>query len=460
MTTADVFESLYDCLRRRPRPEDVAQIVEDALGPALRPDEARVLSLASRHSLRKGVAAWSSMADSFFRAPGADRQVQAVSSLFGIAVPDALDCTDPDRVLDFLAAVAPLVAWQVGAHGQPRLDRAGREAAGVAYRKRAYNKRFRLLKRLEQKLVRMARNERIYGYTRLGKGGFVLDIALDDLRRDLPTACFVAYYVARLGLRSAFANGPQERAFDEVSATLFGVARRSPSCDWFTIAQVRPDAEVLARLSDGQRGILLGRAFGVLEEMADLLAEQWSRLPVDRATLVVRRGSDSSTWNQIAGGWNRAREHWISLLYAMNLDHVLESICPGKVLRLMAADVARWHQASGGGLHPDTKVWAALPLPWEVLAGRATCGRERVLSACREAGVLTGGWVMPRGERKPVPFKPTPELVHGVAVASPALAATLRQARWFSGKDPRPLDAPIEVTRDAKGFALGARGVS
>jgi hypothetical protein len=206
---------------------------------------------------------------------------------------------------------------------------------------------------------------------------------------------------------------------------------------------------------------LLGRAFGVLEEMAGLLAAPWARLPVDRATLIVRRGSDSSTWNLVAGGWNRAREHWISLLYAMHLDRVLDSICPGKVLRLMAADVARWHQLSGGALHPDTKVWANLPLPWEVIAGRASCNRHQVLLTCRQEDGLSGGWVAPPGERKPVPFKPTPELVHGVAVASPALAVTLRRAGWFSGKaGVRAVDRPTDIARDASGFALGVRDAS
>jgi hypothetical protein len=37
-------------------------------------------------------------------------------------------------------------------------------------------------------------------------------------------------------------------------------------------------------------------------------------------------------------------------------------MCPGKVLRLMAADVAWWHRQSGGGLHQDTAVWKELPL--------------------------------------------------------------------------------------------------
>jgi len=57
-------------------------------------------------------------------------------------------------------------------------------------------------------------------------------------------------------------------------------------------------------------------------------------------------------------------------------------------------------------------------------------------------------------------FSPTPELVHGVAVTSPALAAVLRKAGWFSGKavTALPEGTPaVDVVRDDKGFALSAR---
>ena len=50
----------------------------------------------------------------------------------------------------------------------------------------------------------------------------------------------------------------------------------------------------------------------------------------------------------------------MALLYALDMDEVLDQMCPGKVLRLMAADVAFWHRAVGGGLEPDTAVWAEL----------------------------------------------------------------------------------------------------
>jgi hypothetical protein len=178
--------------------------------------------------------------------------------------------------------------------------------------------------------------------------------------------------------------------------------------------------------------------------------------------MIVQRGNDSSTWNITAGAWNKAREAWIGVVYALGLDELLESQCPGKVLRLMAADVAVWHRVSGGELDPDTAVWAALPLPWEVLSGEAECSRSRVEEVCARFGVnpVKKGWISPRPGRQVQEFRPTPELVHGVTVASPELGRVLRSAGWFSGKPGRGVPGKVEVIRDEHGFALEARSSS
>jgi hypothetical protein len=105
-------------------------------------------------------------------------------------------------------------------------------------------------------------------------------------------------------------------------------------------------------------------------------------------------------------------------------------------MRLMAADVAAWHRSADGKLHPDTVVWATLPPPWDVLTGWEACTRSDVEKACRNAGVDAekNGWVGPRPSPRAVAFRPTPELVHGVAVSNPYLADWLRRAGAFSGK--------------------------
>jgi hypothetical protein len=142
--------------------------------------------------------------------------------------------------------------------------------------------------------------------------------------------------------------------------------------------------------------------------------------------MIVRRGNDSSTWNATAGAWNKAREAWFAVLYAMGLDGVIDAFCPGKALRLMAADVAAWHRAEGDGLDKDTGVWSDLPLPWEVLSGAATCTRADVEAACRRHGAdpAKGGWIAARSGPVVQTFRPTPELVSIVTHAPEAGVAT------------------------------------
>jgi hypothetical protein len=193
---------------------------------------------------------------------------------------------------------------------------------------------------------------------------------------------------------------------------------------------------VLSHLTDEQRGRLLGRFFSILNACAGLLREVWEAGGIDAEKMTVARGNDSSTWNIAAGAWNKIRSGWLALLHDMRMDSLLDEMCPGKVMRLMAADVAYWHRSSGDDVHPDTKVWASLPRPWDVLSGTVHCGRKEVIEACVAAGVdpKKAGWVEFSPPKKIEPFTPTPELVHGISVGDPDLAASLRKLGVFSGK--------------------------
>lgn len=217
-----------------------------------------------------------------------------------------------------------------------------------------------------------------------------------------------------------------------------------------------PDAEVVRHLTDEQKGVLLGRWWDLLTAMAKELGTIHAETNFDRAKMIVSKGDDSTTWNQVAGAWNKAREQWVSILHALGADDVLDVLCPGKVMRLMAADVAYLHRRKGGDVHPDTVVWSVLPPPWQVVTGDIACTRAMVTDACRRIGVDPASWVTPRAERRAVAFTPTPELVHGVAVTSPGLALVLRKAGVFSGKAVAfgsvPANAIIE--RDEHGAAL------
>jgi hypothetical protein len=90
-------------------------------------------------------------------------------------------------------------------------------------------------------------------------------------------------------------------------------------------------------------------------EAPAFLKEQWEANDIGE-DMVVRRGNDPTTWNVTAGAWNRLRDGWFALLYDLRMVVAVERMCPGKMLRLMAADVAWRHRQSGGGLHQATAV--------------------------------------------------------------------------------------------------------
>ena len=106
----------------------------------------------------------------------------------------------------------------------------------------------------------------------------------------------------------------------------------------------------------------------------------------------------------------------------------------------VSADVVAWHAHLGNKLDPNTQVWATLPRPWDVITGQAECTRAMVVAACREAGVdpAKSGWTAPRSYERVAKFHATPELVHGVTVASPHFAKLMRQMGYFSGKSKQP----------------------
>lgn len=212
--------------------------------------------------------------------------------------------------------------------------------------------------------------------------------------------------------------------------------RQREETNWWAIAHVLPNEEVVAHLDDEQKGVLLAEYFNLMSETAKFLKELWDTNDLD-AEMVVRKGNDSTTWNVTAGAWNKLRDGWFSLMYGLGLLDAVEQMCPGKVLRLMAADVVWWHRRSGGGLQPDTLVWKELPRPWEVFSGDMACPKTLVESFCAKHGVdpVKSGWTAPKPGRIIERFTPTPELVHGVVVASPLLAAIFRKAGVFSGKE-------------------------
>ena len=436
-------ERLYNTLQQRKRPEDVAQMIADALTGRLSRPERKTLSKAAKGSLRQTFHGYSSMLQAFAPVKGAGRQVRKAIELFDLRHPGQIDDARPEDIELFITRVSLLLNKPVGKNDfvADRLNKEEREAAGLDWSKRAYNKRWRLLRRLEGKLLKVSRELRKREFQMIANHGLAHHIRWEDFSANLNAACFIAYYNSRCNLRSTFTNSSQVRAFDEVCAMLFDRCMRwdgseaDGNAGWWAIAHIYPDQQVLTQLTDERKGALLGRWTAILQDIAGLLGEVWERSNINRETMIVRRGNDSSTWNNTAGAWNKARDSWMNLVYALGMEYLLDKVCFGKVLRLMAADVVAWHRNTGGKLDPNTEVWKKLPLPWEVFEGQAVCTRGLVEQVCRQVGLNSekSGWVAPR-QQHVATFTPTPELVHGVAVGNPFLAKVLKRHKYFSGK--------------------------
>ncbi|NUR83172.1 MAG: hypothetical protein HOY71_03690 [Nonomuraea sp.] len=432
----EILVELHASLDRRYRPEDVADLVLRALDEKLSGRERLLLERAARYSARRQ-GSFSSMSADYARPVGGGRQVAAATRMFGHEV--AADPDDPESLLEFAATMGREIHWTPGRTDflADRLDREAREAAGLDLSKRQYNRRFRMLRRIAAKAATLGTELDKRHLLMIGVTGFGVDLPLERFAADADAACFVAYFTARRKLRRRFSLSGRDNPFDEIAAML--LERCGADSDWWMIAQVRATPDVLAHLSEQERGLLLGRWSAVLRHSAELLRARW-RPDTDRTAMIVRRGDDSTTWNNLATAYNAARSGWLACLASLDALDLLDAACPGKAMRLMAGDLAAWHRSTGGGVDPNTAVWAALPLPWDVLDGTATCTRADIESACRTAGLdpVKYGWTAPAPKTGVAVFRPTPELVHGVTVADPVWAGLLRRAGVFSGRPVKP----------------------
>lgn len=440
MNLNDIRQHLFASLHQRVRPEDVADGVLALLRDRLAPAELRLLEQAAQGALTRGSFGYSSMAATFRAVVGFDRQFAKARELFAAALPETAG--DAQAQLDRLPTIVTGVAREIGAAAGhldfrgDRLNRATRELHGLDLSRRRYNKLFRFVARLEAKAGRVGRELRVRQLTMIGKSRLAAQVEWDEFSANDHSASFIAYFTARSNLRSEFTIVGQQRAYDEIAHMLFERCVADPDSRWAAVGQVYSPPHVIRRLSETEKGALLARWFAVLEQTASLLRETWERNTFKRATMIVARGNDSSTWNQLAGAWNKARDAWFGLLEDMGCTEGLARFCPGKVMRLMAADVAAWHGATGGGLDPQTAVWCDLPLPWEMLSGESECSQAHVEAVCLRHGVdpTASGWTHARRGGSVAEFRPTPELVHGVSVGHPGLALLFRRWGVFSGK--------------------------
>ena len=78
--------------------------------------------------------------------------------------------------------------------------------------------------------------------------------------------------------------------------------------------------------SGSRRPIVVPRIAPANEMLVDagqFLREVWVSGTIDTASMIVRRGNDSSTWNLMAGAWNKLRDGWFALCRSTGADEVM-----------------------------------------------------------------------------------------------------------------------------------------
>jgi len=440
---------LHDSLSLRIRPEDIAEQILQVLDGKLSSQERMLLNMAAKGSLKRRWFGYTSMLQKFMEPVGAERVVSKTQEIFLHGDKGFSETDNPLALEAFIKSALPEIHKTFGENDfkQHRLNREERGKKSLTFSRRQYNKRWRLLTRLEKKHRTLINELQKRELQMISKHGLAHQIPQGLFLQDENSACFIAYLTAKLNLRSEFTLKGQQNAYDSIADMLYKRATGRPDyrednagglasmANWWAIAHVYPAVEVLQNISDVQKGILLGKWTSILQQISGRLEELWDSGNYDPETMIVKRGNDSTGWNITAGAWNRARDTWMNLMYAMGTEYILDELCFGKVMRLMAGDLAHWFRISGRGLEANTKVWRQLPYPWEVFSGKAACNRRMVESACIHANVDAekSGWIAPRYHGI-AEYKPTPELVHGVAISNPFLAAVLKKHGYFSGK--------------------------
>lgn len=436
MADLDLIAELHAGLDRRPRPEEVAAVVARVLDGRLSPTESGVLAHATAHADRPW---WFTMMSQDWERPvDATATLAYVGHAFGefAVLAAGVDPADPDAVAAECERLGRLLRWSPG--GQ-RLNRDELRAAGIELSARRYRRACHALDVLWEKVSAMRRMALRRRCAQSARVGLATSITIEEMAADVDAACFVAYFVARRNVRRGFSLDGKDNPFDEVAEMLF--RRLGDDSDWWQVARANPRPEILARLSPERQGEMVGSWWATMRTAAALCGLIHESSPVDRSTMIVRRGQDSDTWNLAAGAYNTARAAWVAALTATKSLDLLNAVCPPKLPRLMAGDLTYWLVSTGSQpTHPDVRVAARLAPAWEVVEGDARCLAADVRAACEAEAIDAEktGWLAPLAPGRVARFEPTPELVHGIAVGDPLLAAVLRRAGWWSGKPKVP----------------------
>ncbi|MFE3110475.1 hypothetical protein ACFXKJ_21700 [Kitasatospora indigofera] len=418
---AAALDRISRSIRSRSDPAAVARLVRELL-PGLSPAEAARLDAAGRRT-------WA-VAPVPAAPAGAGRRLAVAGALFG-TVGEAAAAGGPEQLARAVRLGGREIGGRAGAADfrDGRLNREARAAAGLGdLSKRQYNKRFRLLQRLEAKQQVLELAERERRAAALAETGLLSLLDAAQPTEDLATACLIAFRAAGRHSREETAGRLSRLAGSQVAGLLLARLAASPGTDWWALAHVHPVREVVTRLTEHQRGLLAGRWSAALGGTAALLERAYGRCSIEPTAMFARPGDDADAWNRAAKAWNAARAQYLEVLEALGAQEVLGRVCPGQVAWLDVIEPTSWREWVGGRRLREIEVWAGLPLPWRVLAGAEDCPAELVERVCRRHGVdpVRTGWTTGRA-RWAAPAGPlTAAFVDGVAEADPVLARVLR----------------------------------
>lgn len=418
MSRTEALTELHAALDARWRPEDVAVSAVRNFAGVLPEDVLRHLRQMSAFAERAYVPAGYSSMDKDFERPvfASDQMIAAfnLADTFGVELDSTPPASDTEAVAVWCAdALARVAAADVSTGRAAKLRRS--------------------IGRVSAKNTRAAQMAASRKLVQIGRSGFAARIDAGEFAKDAMTAVAVAYTAARRNLRREFTLAGKAGTTDHVVETFDRLLAASDTTNWWAWAHVRPTPTVLARLTDEQRTSLLVDWSEAMQDAARRLADLDAAGTRAHGRVKVRRGDNSTEWNIAARAYNTARDNWFACLDACGLSVARVACCPPKALRLMAADLMYAHSVTGGDNHPDSRVAAHLPAPWEVVLDGAECTEAQVVAACDIESVPVKGWVNLRSKRGTEQLAATPELVHGVAVADPLLAGALRRAGAWSG---------------------------
>ena len=154
MTT---IEQLYKTLSERRRPEDVAEMVIELTEGSLTTKERLLLEKAAKGSLARNVFGYTSMLQTFAEAKGAGKQITKAIEIFKLDNKNNFDYNNRKDIEDFINVVSPIIHKTAGKNDfkVDRLNKSQRQANGLDLSKRNYNKKWRLLTRIENKLLKL-----------------------------------------------------------------------------------------------------------------------------------------------------------------------------------------------------------------------------------------------------------------------------------------------------------------